>query len=91
MLPRANANALLTLARCARARARRVKARFDARFALDERDVDLVVREVFPGPLLSWPPKAGVDIERTRADVMRGEVGARAALEAWTRRTGGRS
>ena len=83
--------ACATLARCARSRARRVKARFDARFAVDERDVDGVVREVFPGPLLAWPPKEGVDVERARAEVRRGEVDARAALEAWTRRTGGRA
>ena len=89
--PRLDANALATLARCARSRARRVKARFDARFAVDERDVDGVVREVFPGPLLAWPPKEGVDVERARAEVRRGEVDARAALEAWTRRTGGRA
>ena len=88
---RLDANALATLARCARSRARRVKARFDARFAVDERDVDGVVREVFPGPLLAWPPKEGVDVERARAEVRRGEVDARAALEAWTRRTGGRA
>ena len=79
MPPRLDANALATLARCARSRARRVKARFDARFAVDERDVDGVVREVFPGPLLAWPPKEGVDVERARGSEAGGSRRARGA------------
>ena len=81
--------ALATLARRARARARAVARAVDARLAVDARDVDAVVREVFPGPLLAWPPKEGVDVERRRREVGEGENDARAALEAWTRRRGG--
>jgi hypothetical protein len=37
------------------------------------------VREVFPGPLLAWPPKEGVDVERARGSEAGGCRRARGA------------